>query len=123
MFLLDECSRERVTLVHPAFHASDDRGRDATEHVRWTSYVPIRPSTAPMPSRHFWKDIAMAESFFASLETELIDRSSWRTPDEARAAVFEWIGTFYNRRRRHSALGCLSPEAFEARYRIASAAA
>lgn len=68
-------------------------------------------------------DNAMAESFFASLETELIDRSSWRTRDEARAAVFEWIGTFYNRRRRHSALGYLSPEAFEARYRVGSAAA
>jgi putative transposase len=68
-------------------------------------------------------DNAMAESFFASLETELIDRSTWRTRDEARLAVFEWIGTFYNRRRRHSALGYLSPEAFEARYRVRSAAA
>ena len=68
-------------------------------------------------------DNAMAESFFASLETELIDRSTWRTRAEARAAVFEWIGTFYNRRRRHSALGYLSPEAFEARYRVGSAAA
>jgi len=68
-------------------------------------------------------DNAMAESFFASLETELIDRSTWRTHAEARAAVFEWIGTFYNRRRRHSALGYLSPEAFETRYRVESAAA
>ncbi len=68
-------------------------------------------------------DNAMAESFFASLETELIDRSRWRTRDEARLAVFEWIGAFYNRRRRHSALGYLSPEAFEARYRAGSAAA
>ncbi len=68
-------------------------------------------------------DNALAESFFASLETELIDRSSWRTRAEARAAVFEWISTFYNRARRHSALGYLSPEAFEARYRVGSAAA
>jgi putative transposase len=68
-------------------------------------------------------DNAMAESFFASLETELIDRSSWRTRAEARAAVFDWISTFYNRRRRHSALGYLPPEAFEARYRLESAAA
>jgi len=68
-------------------------------------------------------DNAMAESFFASLETELIDRSTWHTRAEARAAVFDWIGTFYNRRRRHSALGYHSPEAFETRYRVESAAA
>lgn len=68
-------------------------------------------------------DNAMAESFFASLETELIDRSAWRTRDEARAAAFEWIATFYNPRRRHSSLGYLSPEEFEARYRAGSAAA
>lgn len=68
-------------------------------------------------------DNAMAESFFASLETELIDRSTWRTRDDARLAAFDWISTFYNRVRRHSALGHLSPEAFEARYRVGSVAA
>ena len=68
-------------------------------------------------------DTARAESFFASLETELIDRTVWRTREEARLAVFAWIGTFYNRVRRHSALGYLSPEAFEAHYRVESAAA
>lgn len=68
-------------------------------------------------------DNAMAESFFASLETELIDRSSWRSHAAARAAVFEWIEAFYNRVRRHSALGYLAPAEYEARYREASAAA
>lgn len=62
-------------------------------------------------------DNAMAESFFASLETELIDRSSWRTRAEARLAVFDYIETFYNRQRRHSALDYLSPADFERRYR------
>jgi putative transposase len=62
-------------------------------------------------------DNAMAESFFASLETELIDRSSWRTRAEARLAVFDYIETFYNPRRRHSALDYLSPADFERRYR------
>ena len=62
-------------------------------------------------------DNALAESFFASLETELIDRSSWRTRAEARLAVFDYIEAFYNPQRRHSALGYLSPAEFERRYR------
>ena len=68
-------------------------------------------------------DNAMAESFFASPETELIDRSVWGTRDQARAAVFEYIEAFYNRTRRHSSLGKLSPEQFEERYRSAPAIA
>lgn len=68
-------------------------------------------------------DNALAESFFASLETELIDRSSWLTHAEARAAVFDWIERFYNRQRLHSALGYLSPDEFERRYRLRTAAA
>ena len=62
-------------------------------------------------------DNAMVESFFATLETELIDRSDWASPAEAKAAVFEFIEVFYNRIRRHSSLGNLSPEQFEERYR------
>jgi putative transposase len=62
-------------------------------------------------------DNAMAESFFATLETELTDRSVWADPTEARAAVFDYIEVFYNRIRRHSSLGNLSPEQFEERYR------
>jgi putative transposase len=68
-------------------------------------------------------DNAMAESFFATLETELIDRSDWANPAEAKAAVFEYIEVFYNRIRRHSSLGNLSPEQFEERYRSAPAVA
>lgn len=68
-------------------------------------------------------DNALAESFFASLETELIDRSAWPTHDAARLAVFDWIERFYNRSRLHSALGDLSPDEFERRYRSATPAA
>ena len=68
-------------------------------------------------------DNAMAESFFATLETELIDRSDWATPAEAKTAVFEYIEVFYNRIRRHSSLGNLSPEQFEERYRSSPAGA
>jgi putative transposase len=60
-------------------------------------------------------DNAMCESFFASLECELIDRSHWRTHSDARMAVFDYIECFYNPRRRHSALAYLSPAEFERR--------
>ena len=61
-------------------------------------------------------DNARAESFFATLECELIDRSRWRTHTEARMAVFDFIEGFYNPRRRHSALAYLSPAEYERRY-------
>jgi putative transposase len=63
-------------------------------------------------------DNALAESFFATLECELVDRNRWRTQLEARTAVFDFIEAFYNPRRRHSALGYLSPAHFEARRRL-----
>ena len=58
-------------------------------------------------------DNAMAESFFASLECELIDRRVWKTLTEARMAVFAWIESWYNPRRLHSSLGYQSPNNFE----------
>ena len=63
-------------------------------------------------------DNAMAESFFATLECELLDRRRFQTQAEARMAVFAFIEGFYNPRRRHSALGYLSPVAFERRHAI-----
>jgi putative transposase len=65
-------------------------------------------------------DNALAESFFATLECELIDRTSFRTRTEARLAVFDFIEGFYNPRRRHSGLGYDSPATYEARYRPAA---
>ena len=61
-------------------------------------------------------DNAMAESFFATLECELIKRTRWRSHNEARMAVFDYIETFYNPVRRHSALGYQSPAEHERRY-------
>ena len=58
----------------------------------------------------------MAESFFATLECELIDRRSWQTKTEARLALFTYIEGWYNPRRRHSALGQISPAKFESSY-------
>ena len=61
-------------------------------------------------------DNVMAESFFASLECELIARRSWKTKTEARLAVFTWIESWYTPHRRHSALNYLSPNNFEKKH-------
>ena len=58
-------------------------------------------------------DNAMCESCVSTLKEELIKRRTWKTRDEARLAVFRYIETFYNPRRRHSSLGYLSPDEYE----------
>ena len=70
----------------------------------------VRPSTGSVGDAY---DNAMAESFFASLEGELIERNSFQSKAQARMAVFTWIEGWYNPRRRHSGLGYLSPLNFE----------
>jgi putative transposase len=66
-------------------------------------------------------DNAMAESFFATLECELLARHQFKTQAEARIAIFQFIEGFYNPRRRHSALGYLSPAEFERRHGLLDA--
>jgi len=61
-------------------------------------------------------DNAMCESFFATLECELLDRTSFKTQAEARMAVFDFIEGWYNPHRRHSALDYLSPIVYERAY-------
>src|SRR4029078_4247578 len=70
----------------------------------------VRPSMGSVGDAY---DNAMAESFFATLECELLDRRRFKTQAEARMAVFEFIEGFYNPRRRHSSIGYLSPIDFE----------
>ena len=62
--------------------------------------------------------IAITESFFASLECELIDRRVFRTRSQTERAVFAYIEGFYNPRRRHSANGQLSPSEYERRHAL-----
>lgn len=59
-------------------------------------------------------DNAVAESFFATLEFELVMRHDWHTREEARRAIFRYIETWYNRKRRHSTLGYVSSAEYEA---------
>lgn len=72
----------------------------------------VRPSMGSIGDAY---DNAMAGSFFATLECELIDRRVWQTKTEARLALFTYIEGWYNPRRRHSALGQIAPAEFERR--------
>jgi putative transposase len=74
----------------------------------------VRPSMGSVGDAY---DNAMAESFFGTLECELLDRRTFRTPVEARTALFRYIEGWYNPRRRHSSLGYLSPANFERKIR------
>ena len=68
-------------------------------------------------------DNAMAESFFSTLQRELLDSHRWETRRELALAVFEWIEAWYNPRRRHSSIGDISPIDYEARFTPVAAAA
>jgi putative transposase len=74
----------------------------------------VRPSMGSAGDAY---DNAMCESFFATLECELLDRCRFKTQAEARRATFAFIEGFYNRQRRHSSLGYLSPIDYERRHR------
>lgn len=91
-----------------------DRGSQYTsiEFGRRCGEMGVKPSMGSVGDAY---DNAMAESFFATLECELIDRRSWQTKTEARMALFTFIEGWYNPRRRHSALGRIAPAEFERR--------
>lgn len=61
-------------------------------------------------------DNAVVESFWGRMQTELLNTKKWRTRVELSTAMFDWIEVFYNRQRRHSALGNISPIEFERRH-------
>jgi len=71
--------------------------------------------TCSMSDKGSCYDNAVVESFFASLKRERIKRRNYRTRDEARADVFDYIERFYNRKRRHGYVGNISPVQFEKR--------
>lgn len=96
-------------LIHHSDQGSQYAGRDFTAKL---AGLGISPS---MSRRGNCYDNAAMESFWATLKAECFDRELPPTRDQARAMIFDYIEGFYNRRRRHSSLGYLSPEQFEAR--------
>jgi transposase InsO family protein len=78
-------------------------------------------SSAGQPGTCF--DNAAAESFFATLKKELLHRATWPTRQQAQTAIFTYIESFYNRRRRHSTLDYRSPAEFETNHFAATLAA
>jgi transposase InsO family protein len=106
-------ARRKPTPDTGLLHHSDRGVQYACELYR--SVLEEHGITASMSRPGNCYDNAVAESFFGTLKTELVHRTRYRTRAEARASVFEWIECWYNRKRRHSSLSYLSPEAFEAR--------
>jgi putative transposase len=102
-----ERRRPGAELVHHS-----DRGSQYTA-AAYQDLLTAHGMAASMSRAGDCYDNALAESFMATLKTELIDRQPWPTRRAARRAIFDWIEGFYNRRRLHSALGYQSPVAFE----------
>ena len=101
-------------VIHHSDHGSQYTSIEFGKRCRAAG---VRPSMGSVGDAY---DNAMAESFFATLECELLDRRRFKTQAEARIAVFEFIEGFYNPRRRHSSLGYLSPIVFERQFAAAT---
>ena len=85
-----------------------------TPRERYRAELETHGMLASMSGKGNRYDNAVAESFFATLEFELIMQSDWSTKEAARGAIFRYIETWYNRKRRHSTLGYVSPAEYEA---------
>lgn len=96
-------------------HHSDRGSQYACEDYR--AVLDAHGIVASMSRKGNCWDNAVAESFFATLELELILNHRWATRDEARRAIFRYIETWYNRERRHSTLDYVSPVAYEEQVR------
>ena len=68
-------------------------------------------------------DNALIESFWSTMQRELLDRTSWDSRTQLASAMFEWIEGFHNPRHRHTSLGNLSPADYEALHTAAEIAA
>jgi putative transposase len=98
-----------------------DRGSQYASHEYQQLLAQYGILSSMSRSGNCW-DNAVAESFFATLKLELVYQTRWATRAEARSAVFEYTELFYNRKRRHSALGYLCPIEFEHRHDASVAA-
>lgn len=109
---LDAALRKRRPHKTGGLICHSDRG---SQYASGDYQIVLRENgiTCSMSRKGNCYDNAPVESFFASLKRELVHRRKFATREEARTAVFAWIESWYNRKRRHSALGYLSPEQFE----------
>lgn len=103
-------TRKPQAVIH---HSDQGSQYTSTVFGQRCAQMGVRPSMGSVGDA---SDNAMAESFFASLECELVDRRVWPTKTQARHDVFAWIEAWYNPHRRHSALGQQSPNRFEQVY-------
>ncbi len=99
--------RPQPGLIHHSDRGSQYTSVEFGSRLREEGLLPSMGSVADA------YDNSMAESFVSTLKRELIHRHSWPNRQSARMAIFEYIEGFYNTRRRHSALGHLSPSAYE----------
>jgi len=104
-----EQRRPASSVIH---HSDQGCQYTSTEFGKRCREAGVRPSMGSVADCY---DNAMCESFFATLECELLDRMRFADRQEAELAVFDFIEGFYNTHRRHSALANLSPAAFELR--------
>jgi putative transposase len=93
-------------------HHSDRGVQYASEDYR--HLLDLHGIKASMSAKGDCWDNACAESFWSTLKTELVNHEHYATREQARQSIFEYIEVFYNRKRLHSSLGYMSPEAFEA---------
>ena len=108
--------RKPTTVIH---HSDQGSQYTSLAFGNRCKVLGVRPSMAlgqPLGSVGDAYDNAMAESFFASLECELLDRKVLKTRTQARLALFTYIEGWYNPRRRHGALGQISPANFEVKH-------
>jgi putative transposase len=114
------CRRRRPIPGTTVFHS--DHGAQYTSWAFTTQLTAagLRPSMGTVGDCY---DNALAESFFATLQTELLDQHPWTHRHQLEQAIFEWIETWYNPRRRHSALDYHSPNDYERTHTPAASAA
>jgi putative transposase len=110
---LTRATGERATSPGLVHHS--DRGSQYASGL-YRTVLAAQGITCSMSRQGNCWDNAVVESFFATLKTELVERQSWATRAQVQLAITDYISSFYNRGRRHSYLGYLTPSEFEQKY-------